>query len=210
MRVSPSPMKRTINGTKLFCLTPCAIRQKKISRHQTSPFNYRPLCISQIEASTSPPPGIPRAFDVFSCPAAGNLINLVFPGAGIWSLLIGSDKSCRRQAFMHSKWKIPDSWRSSWKAKACTSFLLYLKVFKNHLYYLWHVRVLSIKPCLHTQLPEHNKSYLKVSRAFDHLEWTYDGAFEQLFGLGRPGGCPGGGMLKLRFDWYIRLRRKLF
>ena len=21
--------------------------------------------------------------------------------------------------------------------------------------------------------------------AFDHLEWTYDGAFEQLFGLGR-------------------------
>ena len=40
--------------------------------------------------------------------------------------------------------------------------------------------------------------------AFDHLEWTYDGAFEQLFGLGRgefsknfpkiqmPGGLPGG------------------
>ena len=53
--------------------------------------------------------------------------------------------------------------------------------------------------------------------AFDHLEWTYDGAFEQLFGLGRgqfeqkfsknsnarAGGLPGGGMLKLRFDWYI-------
>ena len=53
--------------------------------------------------------------------------------------------------------------------------------------------------------------------AFDYLEWTYDGAFEQLFGLGRgnlnknfpkiqmPGGLPGGGggMLKLRFDWYI-------
>ena len=42
--------------------------------------------------------------------------------------------------------------------------------------------------------------------AFDHLEWTYDGAFEQLFGLGRGeleqkfsknsnarGGCPVGG-----------------
>ena len=40
--------------------------------------------------------------------------------------------------------------------------------------------------------------------AFDHLEWTYDGAFEQLSGLGRgefsknfpkiqmPGGLPGG------------------
>ena len=52
--------------------------------------------------------------------------------------------------------------------------------------------------------------------AFDHLEWTYDGAFEQLFGLGRgefelkfkyPGGCPGG-MLKLQFDWYITLTLK--
>ena len=43
------------------------------------------------------------------------------------------------------------------------------------------------------------------------------GAFEQLFGRGggnlnkdfpkiqMPGGLPGGGMLKLRFDWYIRL-----
>ena len=51
--------------------------------------------------------------------------------------------------------------------------------------------------------------------AFDHLEWTYnDEAFEQLFGLGMGeleqkfsknsnarGG--GGGMVKLRFDWYI-------
>ena len=51
--------------------------------------------------------------------------------------------------------------------------------------------------------------------AFDHLEWTYDGAFEELFGLGRGEfeqkfcknyKCPGvarGGMLKLQFDWYI-------
>ena len=37
--------------------------------------------------------------------------------------------------------------------------------------------------------------------AFDHLEWTYHGAFEQLFGFGSgeltkiqmPGGLPGGG-----------------
>ena len=50
---------------------------------------------------------------------------------------------------------------------------------------------MSIKPCLHTctQLPEHNikklpKSFMGVG-AFDHLEWTYDGAFEQLFALGR-------------------------
>ena len=45
--------------------------------------------------------------------------------------------------------------------------------------------------------------------AFDHLEWTYNGAFEQLFGLRRgeleqmPGGLPEEGMFKLRFDWYI-------
>ena len=65
------------------------------------------------------------------------------------------------------------------KSKGLHKLVLHLKVFKNHLYYLWHVRALSIKPCSHTQLPEHNKSYRKVSRgvrAFDHLEWTYDGA----------------------------------
>ena len=55
--------------------------------------------------------------------------------------------------------------------------------------------------------------------AFDHLEWTYDGTFEQLFG---PGGgnfeqkffknsngrgiARGAGMFKLPFDWYIRCR----
>ena len=45
----------------------------------------RHLCISQIEASTSPPP--PRAYPghLMSYPAreGGNLINFVFPGAGI-------------------------------------------------------------------------------------------------------------------------------
>ena len=84
---------------------------------------------------------------------------------------------------------------------------------ENHLYYLRHVRVLSIKPCLHTQLPEHKRSYWKSFPgvgAFDHLEWTCNGAFEQLYSLGRgnfqknkcPGCCPGG-MFKLRFDSYI-------
>ena len=55
-------------------------------------------------------------------------------------------------------------------------------------------------------------------RAFDHLEWTYDGAFEQLFCLGSGefeqkfsknsnarGIARGGGMFKLRFDWYISI-----
>ena len=59
--------------------------------------------------------------------------------------------------------------------------------------------------------------------AFDHLEWTYDGAFEQLFGLGRGefeqkfckkykclGVARGGGMLKLRFDWYISYGKRLW
>ena len=60
-------------------------------------FLDRYLCTSQIEASTFPPPPPPhRAFDSFSCPGGGNLIILVFPGAGhliithrgwgIWSL----------------------------------------------------------------------------------------------------------------------------
>ena len=65
--------------------------------------------------------------------------------------------------------KIPDSWRTGWKAKACPSFALYLEVFKNHLYYLWHVRVLPIKPCLHTQLLEHNRRYWRVSLWWGHL-----------------------------------------
>ena len=123
------------------------------------------------------------------------------------------DKSWRRQALMR---KIPDSWQTGWKAKACTSFTLYLKVFKNHLYYLRHVRMLSIKPCLHTQLPEHNRSYWKVSREWGHLiTWNGPiGAFEQLFGNGRgnlnkkfsKNSNAWGfarGMLKLRFHWYF-------
>ena len=79
------------------------------------------------------------------------------------------DKSWRRQALMHSKRKRPDSWRTGWKVKACTNFALYLKVFKNHFYYLRHIRMLSIKSCLHTQLPEHNRRYWKVSRRWGHL-----------------------------------------
>ena len=78
----------------------------------------------------------------------------------------------------------------------------------------------SIKPCLHTQLPEHNKSYRKVSRGWGHLI-TWNGSLMGHFNsfsssggrnlnktfpkIQMPGGLPGwgGGMLKLRFDWYI-------
>ena len=63
--------------------------------------------------------------------------------------------------------------------------------------------MLYIKPCLHTQVPDLLKSFPGVG-AFDHLEWTYDGAFEQLLASGgenlnknfpkieMPGGLPGG------------------
>ena len=46
-------------------------------------------------------PGIPRAFDVFSCPGGGNLINLIFPGAGIWSLVSISRYESR---WFHEGW----------------------------------------------------------------------------------------------------------
>ena len=64
--------------------------------------------------------------------------------------------------------------------------------------------MLSNKPGLHTQLPKQPLTSFPGVGAFDHLEWTYDGAFEQLFGLRSgeseqnfskiqmPGGLPGG------------------
>ena len=135
----------------------------------------------------------------------------------------GVIKSWRRQAFMHSKRKIPYSWRTGWKAKACTSFVLYLKVFKNHLHYLWHVRVLS--PDLLNHVYIHSfRSIIKATEkfpggggiwspgmdlwwgiwiAFRPREW---GIWTKIFQKFKcPGGCLGGGMLKLRFDWYITL-----
>ena len=55
--------------------------------------------------------------------------------------------------------------------------------------------------------------------AFDHLKWTYSGAFERLFGPGeenltntnsKSSNAPGvarGGMLNLQFDRYITTLR---
>ena len=105
---------------------------------------------------------------------------------------------------------------ADWLKSKGLSFALYLKVFKSHLYYLWHVRVLSNKPCLHTQLPEHNRSYWKVFPGWGHLitwngQWGIWTAFRPREGgiwtkifqkFKWPGGCSGG-MFKLRFDWYI-------
>ena len=113
---------------------------------------------------------------------------------------------------MHSKRKMPDSWRTGWKAKACTSFVLYLKVFKYHLRYLWHVRVLS------PDLLNHVYIYSFRSEKFPGGEGIWSPGMDIWWGIwtafrpregGKifqklkcPGGCPGG-MLKLRFDWYI-------
>ena len=98
------------------------------------------------------------------------------------------------------------------KSKGLHKAALYLKAFKNHLYYLLHVRVFSIKPCLHTQLPEHNRSYRKVGLGRGALGgWALGGGNlnKNFPKIQMPGGCPGGGMLKLRFDWYISLTLSL-
>jgi len=79
--------------------------------------------------------------------------------------------------------------------------------------------VLSIKPCLlhsFTNKIEATGKSRQLTRnfpgveAFANLKWTYDGAFEQLFGPGRvefqqifSKDSNGRGKLKLRFDWYI-------
>ena len=68
------------------------------------------------------------------------------------------------------------------------------------------------KPCLHTQLQKHNRSYWKVKvvilqgvRAFEQLFCPGKGNLNKTFPkIQMPGGLPREGMLKLRFDWYNR------
>ena len=54
----------------------------------------------------------------------------------------------------------------------------------------------SIKPCLHTQLTEHNKSYRKVSRGWEHLI-TWNGP---MMGHLNSFSATGGGNLKKKFS----------
>ena len=141
----------------------------------------------QSNRSLNTPPGHTPAFDVFCYPGGREFDELSLPWDGAfdhYSYGVGNliasfdfmlrradstwrDKSWQRQALMHSKRKIPDLWWTGWKAKSCTSFALYLKVLKNHLYYLRSVRVLSIKPCLHTQLQSINQSITLLMCQFD-------------------------------------------
>ena len=180
-----------------------------------------------------PPP--PRAFPghLTSFPAreGGNLINLVFPGAGIWSLLIGGGEfdrysrfhvtsradSSRRQAFMHLKRKIPRGGLAEKQRLAQAFFCIWR--YSRTIYIIFGMLECCLKPCLHTQLPEHNK--FKATEKFPgggsiwspgmDLWWGIWTAFRPREGgiwtkilqkIQMPGGCPGE-MLKLRFDWYI-------
>ena len=121
------------------------------------------------------------------------------------------DKSWRRQAFMHSKQKIPDSWRTGWKAKACTVMLcsVFEGIQEPFTLSLACKSVVSrsIKPCLHTQLPEHKKTTEKFlgvggiwSPGMDPWwgVWTAfrpgeGGIWTKIFHKFKcPGGCPGG------------------
>ena len=96
------------------------LRSQNVAEH----FMYRS------NRSFNIPPGIPRAFDVFSCPGGreslpggGHLITT--HALGVENLIASLDFMLRvalippgvinygeRQAFMHSKRKIPDSWRT--------------------------------------------------------------------------------------------------
>ena len=97
-----------------------------------------------------PPPGhTPGIWRLFLAREGGHLIT-THMGWGIWSL---ASILCyesrwfpgdgRRQTLMNSKGKIAYSWRSGWKPKANTSFVPYLKVFKDDLcliFFKWMAR----------------------------------------------------------------------
>ena len=100
------------------------------------PKNFHRLCLKQhsphhyvpVKSKLKHPPGIPRAFDVFSCPEGRKFDELSLPqdgtfdhySSGVGNLIASPDrtdstwryKSWRRQALMHSKGKIHDSWRT--------------------------------------------------------------------------------------------------
>ena len=118
--------------------------------------------------NTQPPGHIPGIWRVLLPGREGIWWTKSSPGRGIWSLLIWGgefdrysfdfmlrradstwrDKSWRRQALMHSKRKIPDSWRTGWKARLaqallciwrywrtiCIIFSMYQCCLLNHVY----------------------------------------------------------------------------
>ena len=96
---------------------------------------HKSIQISNVSVKSKlkhPPPVIPRAFDVFCCPGGREFDELSLPRGGAfdhYSYGVGNliacfdfmlrradstwlDKSWWRQALMHTKRKIPDSWRT--------------------------------------------------------------------------------------------------
>ena len=99
-------------------------------------WDFKQLCIGQIETSTSPPhplppASIPQAFDTFGVPGGENLIIRVLQGVGIWtapsiSCEISGVVSCRGGRGVRGfSWKRLCLW-----GQLVTSFVPYLKVFK--------------------------------------------------------------------------------
>ena len=119
---------------------------------------------------------------------------------------------------MHSKRKIPDSWRTGWKAKVCTSFFSVFEGIQEPF-----ILSLACKSFVLNHVYIHSfRSIIKATETFPggggiwspgmDLWWGIWTAFRPreggiwtkiLIKIQMPGGCPGGGMLKLRFDWYI-------
>ena len=116
---------------------------------------------------------------------------------------------------MHSKRKILDWWRTGWKAKAWTSFALYLKVFKPFVLSLACKSV--VYSCLLNHVYQH--SFRSITEATEKFPgggsngpimgpiWTAfrprEGEFEKNFSKNSNARGLSGGMFKLRFDWYI-------
>ena len=58
-------------------------KEKLQKKHKLFPSNYYRYLMYQSNRSLNiPPPGIPRAFDVFSCPRGREFDELSFPGGG--------------------------------------------------------------------------------------------------------------------------------
>ena len=120
---------------------------------------------------------------------------------------------------MNSKEKIAYSWRIGSKSKAYTSFVLYLKVFKTDLYLIKINCFYNINNnflgaitsgCQRNKPPLLSRRHVRMG-AFEQLFSPGRGEFEQKFSKNSNArGVARGGMLKLRFDWYITCHEPSF
>ena len=99
------------------------------------------------------------------------------------------------------------SWQSGWKPKAYTSFVPYLKVFKDGLYLITFEKMACLQ---HVRVSEKLKQLSgNFPKGGGEGNWAAfrpgeGGIWAKIFQkIKMPGGLPGGGMWKLQFDWYI-------